>query len=142
MGINTANNKRTHITSYKKGTASISNCSIASKRPAYLDNKCIVVSKIKQDIGLTELQEYVNQRAGRNIKFLHEPVNLAKEYSRWRTLAIELSDNDYELLSKPEFWDTNIQLKDFEGRRWWRNKASNLSQNERQNSMRQQWIPA
>ena len=107
-----------------------------------MDNKCIVVSRVDRDISIPKLQSYVNHRAGRNVKFLHEPINLAYEYSGWRTLAIELNDLDYELLSKPEFWDSKICLKDYVGRRWWRNKASNLSANERQNSMRQQWIPA
>ena len=67
---------------------------------------------------------------------------MAKEYSKWRTIAIELGDNDYELLSKPEFWDSNILLRDFKGRRWWRNPASNLTVDERRNSFRQQWTSA
>ena len=137
------NNKRKHITPYKKGTAdSNNNYNIAAKRPSYLDNKCIVVSRINRDMTIPQLQSYVNDRAQRNIKFLHKPINLAYEYSAWRTLAIELNDHDYELLSKPEFWDSKIRLKDYVGRRWWRNQASNLSANERQSSMRQQWNSA
>ena len=136
------NNKRAHIVPYKKGTAVSSNNGIGAKRPAYLDNKCLVISHVNIETGIPQLQNYVNERAGRNVKFLHEPINMAKEYSKWRTIAIELSDNDYELLSKPEFWDSNILLRDFKGRRWWRNPASNLTVDERRNSFRQHWTSA
>ena len=133
------NSKRTHIIPYRKGIAVTSTNSIAAKRPVYLNNKCLVVSRIDRDTTIPQLQAYVNERSGKNIKFLYEPKNLAYEYARWRTIAIELSDEDYDLLSKPEFWEANIRIRDFVGRRWWRNPASNLSANERQNSIRQQW---
>ena len=133
------NNKRKHIVQYKKGTGTSNNNSIAAKRPSYFDNKCIVISRVDKDTTMSEFQSNINQKAGRNIQFLHKPINLAKDYASWRTIAIELNDNDYELMSNPEFRDSGILLKDYVGRRWWRNQASNLSSTQRQNAMRQQW---
>lgn len=135
-----SNNKRKpFFNQYKKGTAVASDNSIAAKRPAYLDNKCLVISKVDLGINLEQLQAYVNERAGRQVKFLYEPQNLAKEYSKWRTIAIELNNTDYDLLSSPDFWDNGIRFSDFRGRRHWRNRASNLSPDDRRNSFRQQW---
>ena len=118
-----------------------SDISIAAKRPAFLDNKCLVISRRSKSTSTPLLQAYVNQRAGRNVKFLYEPKNLAREYAKWRTIAIELNDTDYELLSKPEFWDSGIRLKDHIGRRFWRDQASNMSANDRFKSVRQSWEP-
>ena len=118
-----------------------SDISIASKRPAFLDNKCLVVSRISKSTSITLLQAYVNQRADRYVKFLYEPKNVSREYAKWHTIAIELNNTDYELLSKPEFSDSDIRLKDHIGRRFWRDQASNMSANDRLNSVRQSWEP-
>ena len=133
------NKRRPYITQYKKGKATESGITIASKRPDYLDNKCLVISRVDKNITIPLLQEYINKRAGRHIRFLHEPQNLAKNYATWRTVAIELNNSDYELLSKPDFWDIDIRFADYIGRRFWRNNASKMSPNERKSSMRQQW---
>ena len=133
------NKRRPYIAQYKKGKATESGFTIASKRPDYLDNKCIVISKVERNITIPQLQKYINERAGRHIKFLYEPQNLAKNYSKWRTIAIELNNSDYELLSNPDFWSTNIRFADYIGRRFWRNNASKMSPNDRRSSMRQQW---
>ena len=101
-----------------------------------------VISKVDTKITMKEVQDYENNKVGKSIQFLHEPINLAYEYSSWRTIAIELSDNDYELLSKPEIWPSDTTLRDFTGQRWWRNKASNLTPIERKSSVRQQWTSA
>ena len=81
------NKRRPYINQYKKGNAMTGNVSIASKRPAFLDNKCLVISRVSKNITIPLLQEYVNKRAGQQVKFLYEPQNLAKEYSKWRKIA-------------------------------------------------------
>ena len=133
------NKRRPYTAQYRKGKATDSGITIASKRPDYLNNKCLVISRVDKDITIPLLQEYINERAGRHIRFLHKPQNLAKNYATWRTIAIELNNTDYELLSKPDFWDIDIRFADYIGRRFWRNNASKMSPNERKSSMRQQW---
>ena len=75
----------------------------------------------------------------KNITFLNSPRNLAKDYSKWRTIAIEISDEDYQILSNPEIWDSNLMIKDFKGRRYWHNKASTMTANERKSTVYQSW---
>ena len=133
-------NRKSHIKQYKKGIAVASDISIAAKRPDFLENKCLVISRVSKSTTLAELQAYVNARAGRQVKFMHQPQNLAKDYSKWRTIAIELSSTDYDLLSSPLFWDSGIRFQDYVGRRFWRNNASKMSENDRKNSLRQQWV--
>ena len=67
------------------------------------------------------------------------PRYLAKDFSNWRTVAMELSIEDYEILSNPDIWDSNLRIKDFVGRRYWHNKASTLSANERKSTVYQSW---
>ena len=50
------NNKRKHIVQYKKGTGTSNNNSIAAKRPSYLDNKCIVISRVDKDTTMSQFQ--------------------------------------------------------------------------------------
>ena len=133
-------NRKSHIKQYKKGIAVTSNISIAAKRPDFLENKCLVISRVSKSTTLTQLQAYVNERAGRQVKFMYQPQNLAKDYSKWRTIAIELNTLDYDLLSSPSFWDSGIRFQDYVGRRFWRNNASKMSENDRKNSLRQQWV--
>ena len=88
---------------------------------------------------MSQFQEYINEIAKKNVKFLHTPRNLAKDYSEWRTIAIELSDEDYEILSNPNVWHPRFRIKDFVGRRFWRNKASIISPTERKSAVFQSW---
>ena len=46
---------------------------------------------------------------------MYQPQNLAKDYSKWCTIAIELSSTDYDLLSSPSFWDSGIRFQDYVG---------------------------
>ena len=135
-------NKQTrpsHIGQYKKGKGDSSLNSIAAKRPKYLEGKCLVVSRVKSDSTKTEFMNYINSIAGKNVKFLSTPRNLAKDYSNWRTIAIEISDEDYQILSNPEIWDSQLRIKDFIGRRYWHNKASTMTANQRKTAVYQSW---
>lgn len=131
--------KISHYGQYKKGKSNSTLISIAAERPKYLDSKCLVVSRVKRGITKDQFMNYVNTIAGKNITFLNSPRNLAKDYSKWRTVAIEISDEDYQILSNPEIWDSNLMIKDFKGRRYWHNKASTMTANERKSTVYQSW---
>ena len=125
---------------YKKGTNQAIGIDIAAEKPKYMEHKCIVVSRVKRETTIPQIQDYINKIANKNVKFLHSPVNIAKDYSEWRTLAIELSNEDYNILSNPNLWSAKLRIKDFVGRRFWRNKASNISANERRSTVNQSWM--
>ena len=131
--------KISHIGQYKKGKCVSSDNTIAAERPKYLDGKCLVVSRVKRDTTKSQFISYINRIAGKNVNFLSSPRNLAKDYSNWRTVAMEISNEDYEILSNPDIWDSNLRIKDFVGRRYWHNKASTLSANERKSTVYQSW---
>ena len=124
-----------HISQYKKGKCESSLISIAAKKPKYLEGKCLVVSRVKSDSTKVEFINYINSIAGKNVKFLSSPRNVAKEYSNWRTIEIEISDEDYQILSNPEIWDSELRIKDFVGRRYWHNKASTMTANQRKSAV-------
>ena len=79
------------IAQYKKGKGQSTGIDIAAERPTYLDNKCLVVSRVKRETTIPELQAYINRIADKNVTFLHKPITLSKDYSNFRTVAIELS---------------------------------------------------
>ena len=128
-----------HISQYKKGKCESSLISIAAKKTKYLEGKCLVVSQVKSDSTKVEFINYINSIAGKNVKFLSSPRNLAKDYSNWRTIAIEISDEDYQILSNSEIWDSKLRIKDFIGRRYWHNKASTMTANQRKSAVYQSW---
>ena len=136
---NKSKNKSPHFLQYKRGKGEYTDINIAAERPKWLDHKCLVVSRVKKETTMSQFQEYINEIAKKNVKFLHTPRNLAKDYSEWRTIAIELSDEDYEILSNPNVWHPRFRIKDFVGRRFWRNKASIISPTERKSAVFQSW---
>ena len=71
---------------------------------------------MKRGITKDQFMNYVNTIAGKNITFLNSPRNLAKDYSKKRTIAIESSEKDYQIFSNPEIWDSNLMIKDFNSR--------------------------
>ena len=84
-----------------------------------MNNKCVVISGINKDVTPEEFQTYVNDIAGREINCLHI-VPLNKADSWWRTIALELSEEDYLLLNNPEIWAAGIRIRDFRGWKFWR----------------------
>ena len=54
------------------------------------------------------------------VNLLHDPVFLSKAENRNQSVALELSDDDYVLLTRPEFWDVPLKFRDFLGYRHWR----------------------
>ena len=123
------NNKRklSVISPYKIGTCVTETPRIAAKKPDYLSNKCVVISGIDKSTTVQDLQSYVNEIAERDITFLHvEPLNYPTSW--WRTLAIELSDDDYQVLNNPEIWEAGLKIRDFKGWKFWRqNRRRNFN---------------
>ena len=72
----------------------------------------------QDDFTKTEFMNYIKSIAGKNVEFLSTSRNLAKDYSNWRTIAIEISDEDYQILSNPDIWGLELRIKDFVGRRF------------------------
>ena len=50
-----------------------------------------------------QVGQYITQRAGRLVNLLLNPVFLSKAESSNQYIALELSDDDYALLSHPDF---------------------------------------
>ena len=76
--INNANktkkrNGLSQISPFTRGTStSAVDHSIATKKPSYLSNKCLVVRGIEKGTSQAEFQTYVNNIAGKPINFLCE----------------------------------------------------------------------
>ena len=67
----------------------------------------------------SDFQSYVNDITGRDIKFLHLE-NLNRDDSWWHTVAIELSDEDYNVINDSDNWENGIRLRQFTGFQFWR----------------------
>ena len=55
----------------------------------------------------------------------------------WLTVAIELSEDDFTHLLNLNTWETGIRIREFVGRRFWR--QNKISREDRQNSVRMSW---
>ena len=78
-----------------------------------------MVRGIEKGTSQAEFQTYVNNIAGKPINFLYVKC-ISRDYSPWVTLALELSNEDYDILAEPCIWESNIQIQNFVGWRWWR----------------------
>ena len=117
--------------SYKRGNASPMNtASIAFKyiRPAHLDNKCLAVSRIDRNISKTQCREYINEIAKKEINILFLKDITRKDFKKWRTIVLELSPDDYTLLSDENLWDPSIGIREFSGYKYWRNEKKTSTQ--------------
>ena len=55
----------------------------------------------------------------------------------WLTVAIELSEEDFNHLLELDTWESDIRIRAFVGRRFWR--QNRISKQTRQTSLRMQW---
>ena len=114
------NKKRLANTSpYAQGTGEIatnSEISMTPVRPEHADNKCIVISRLNLDMSPAQFKNMINARAKREIdcRYIH---NLSRDYSSWRTIAIELNSEDCNTLINPNFWERQIRIREFIGPR-------------------------
>ena len=66
------------------------------------------------------------------------PIN--KEDSKWKTIAIELDDEDFRLLNNNKIWEKGIKIRQFRGWRWWRgDKTQPISSNISRSSVCDSW---
>ena len=104
-----------------------------------MDNECLVICGLDKEISRSDFQAYINKVAGRPINILRdEPIS--KEYSRWLTIALEISVEDFDTLNNPSIWTSGLAIREFVGWRWWRStRPKRLTTNDIRNSMRDQW---
>ena len=141
----TANNgnkgrKRLNNTApYNRGTCDVieGDMSLAYTKPQYLQNKALVISRIKRNITRNQFQQIVNTKADRSINFIHSE-RIDRTYSNWGTVVVELNDDDFALLSNKDFWPKDILIREWIGWRFWRSNTR-VKPQEIKNSMRSQW---
>ena len=120
--------------------ATLGGPSIAPIRPAHMENECLVVAGFNKDLTQVQFKNLVNVKAERNIDFLFLQ-SLSKGYSKWRTIAIELSSEDYALLHDPSFWDPQFRIRPYIGHKFWRgNRPARLKTHEIRTALRDQWV--
>ena len=124
---------------FVRGTASDSNRSLAGELPDHFKNKVMVISPVSKDLTREQIKEEINRIAGKNINYLYEPVILNKAFQKTRTIAIELTDEDYGLLSNRNIWNPNMKISEFDGNRFWRRNSMRLTPTERKKSVRDSW---
>ena len=119
------------------GTAHSSELSLAPVKPNYMKNKVFVVHGLDKGVNHAKLQQEINRRANQDIKLLHvAPLSRVKSWCT--TLAIELSEGDYDILSQPGFWERQIKIRAWHGYRWYRG-AQRPTKEEVRSSMHMQW---
>ena len=104
-----------------------------------MNNKCLVISGLRKDASRDECLEYIDRTAKRKIDVLHIEI-LAREYSPWLTIAVELNATDYELLTDINLWDKAIRIRDFIGWRFWHGeRPKKLAPHQIKGSVRMSW---
>ena len=136
---NTNNKPRRHNSKFIRGTGAAvsSELSLAPAKPEYLKHKVLVVQGLDKSVNHAKLQQAINIRAGREIKLLHVE-SLSREKAWCNTVAIEVSESDYDIISQPFFWEEQIKIRPWHGVRWYR-RAQRPSKQEVMSSMRMQW---
>lgn len=120
-------------------TSTNTGLSLVSSKPAYMNHKVLVVSKLDKAMKNEQLTKWIDERANKHIELLHVE-RLNKAVSSWTTLAIELNDDDFKLLSDQNFWEVGIGIKPYVGRRFWRlNQTPRPTPEMLKNSVRSQW---
>ena len=122
-----------------RGTASDSIKSLANKKPLHYENKILVIHGIDPDMKMEVFKSKINENAGRRIHFLHNPVILSKKVQRSRTVALELNNEDFELLFNPHLWHHSNRISEFTGHKFWRSVQKRLTTSDLRNSVRDQW---
>ena len=86
------------------------------------------------------ISEKIDLLAGRAITIQHMEV-LSREVKgrafNWLTVAVELSGDDFTHLLNLNTWETGIRIREFVGRRFWR--QNKISKEDRQNTVRMSW---
>ena len=124
---------------YKRGNATSTENNMVMQKPTFMNNKCLVISGLRKDASREECLEYINKTANRKIDVLHIEI-LAREYSPWLTIAVELNTTDYELLTDINLWNKAIRIRDFIGWRFWHGeRPKKLAPHQIKGSVRMSW---
>ena len=143
--VGKSNKKRlSQTTPYKTGTGdtmvSAAGTSVVPVKPAHLENETLVIAGFNRDLTKEQFVELVNTKARKDIDFQFiQP--LSKAYSKWKTVAIELKSDDYEILNDPNFWDPQLRIRPYIGHKFWRgNRQSRLKTHEIRTAVRDSWV--
>ena len=142
---NNNNNKHKFNSTCITGTGSIApnGSSLAYVKPVIPQNEVLVVSRIDKKVDNEKLQKHIDTQAGRHIELinvvgLNRTINKSGYPNRSRTVALELSKEDYVQLSKSDFWEPSIKIWPFEGKHFWY-LPKRHTQQEARNPVRDSW---
>ena len=107
-------------------------------KPNIPQNKVLVVAGLDKTVNSERLQIEIDRKAGHRVNLINV-VGLSRTINQSRTVAIELDNTDFELLSKSDFWEPRIRTWPFVGRHFWY-YPKRRTQQEIDSSMRDQWI--
>ena len=124
---------------YLRGTASTPNRSLAGEMPEHFKNKVIVISPVSKELNQNQIKEEINRIAGKVINYKSDLILLNKTCQNSRTIAFELNDDDFMLLSNRSLWNSNMLISEFTGRRFWRQNKIKITNTERKNAKRDSW---
>ena len=86
------------------------------------------------------INDKIDILAGRAITIHHMEVLSREVKGRafdWLTVAVELSEDDFTHLLNLDTWESGIRIREFVGRRFWR--QNKITKEDRQSSVRMQW---
>ena len=119
------------------GTIAENGSSLAYVKQIIPKNNFLVVAGLDKTVNRERLQTEINRKAKRPVKLIHME-GLSRTINQSRTVAIELNNNDYELLSKSDFWEPGIRTWPFVGRHFWYD-TKRPSRQEANSSVRDSW---
>ena len=67
--------------------------------------------------------------AKKEIDILYIKEIQRKDFKKWRTVVLELSPDDYALLSDENLWHPELGIKEFSGYKYWRNQRQDSTAN-------------
>ena len=139
------NNKHKFNSTCITGTGSIApnGSSLAYVKPVIPQNEVLVVAGIDKKVNNEKLQEHIDTQAGCHIQLinvigLNRTINKSGYPNRSRTVALELSKEDYVQLSKSDFWEPTIKIWPFKGKHFWY-LPKRHTQQEARNPVRDSW---
>ena len=118
------------------------NIGLAAPKPSWRANKTLVIAGIDKKFLKDKkgISEKIDLLAGRAITIQHMEV-LSREIKGrafdWLTVAVELSEDDFAHLLNLDTWESGIRIREYVGRRFWR--QNKISKEDRQSSIRMQW---
>ena len=135
QGVRSGGRKR--LDQYQTGKRDTS-FGLAAAKPEWHNRSTLVVAGLdKKYLGHKEdINSIINEMAGRDIDIHHIEI-LSREYNHWLTIAIELSEDDFNHLSNQDFWETGLRIRPYQGRRFWR--QNRVTREQRQSSQRMTW---